>query len=513
MKDLSRVAAEIHGAGIRHVFGIPGGGTSLGLFDALGDHGIEVHVTQFEGTAAVMAGTLGRITGVAHPAVSIKGPGLANMASGLAACALESLPVVALAEAYPSGGSKTTTHKAMDHQLLTAAISKGRRALARTGPSYTDVAAWAQRETPGPVLFELPSALAKNEQPIPTEHKSRKGPALPAILETSQRPVVVAGTIAARRGWAEALSALSIPVFSTAAAKGVVDERAPHSAGVLTGVGLDLAPEAKLLANADLIVGFGLRASELLAYGSFPCPVINVDDDTLGHQKTWVSQTVSAARWPQVFDILNGKEWGIDEIDLCRRFLMGKLVTQEFLPAQVYQILHAHFGRDIRLAVDTGYFCTVGEHVWLSESVGSWLGAGQSRYMGLATPMALATSIQSRDVPTILVTGDGGIGMYLGELKMAVEMQLPLLVLLMSDGGFGSIRTRAIRDGLNQAPLIFPERSWVATMDGLGFAATTCANGSQLESGLRNWSPTQGPGFIEAKFDSDSYQSMLEGVR
>ena len=89
MNEVARLSTEILGAGSRHVFGITGGGSSLVLCDHLEQAGIHVVRTHFEGSAAIMAGTVGRITGTPGVALTIKGPGVANLLPGLAVCHFE----------------------------------------------------------------------------------------------------------------------------------------------------------------------------------------------------------------------------------------------------------------------------------------------------------------------------------------------------------------------------------------------------------------------------------------
>jgi thiamine pyrophosphate-dependent acetolactate synthase large subunit-like protein len=349
----------------------------------------------------------------------------------------------------------------------------------------------------------VPPRLEAQAPPLP----------LPKSLRDCHHPVVIAGTLAIRQDWREALAGLSIPVFTTAAAKGVINETLPQAAGVYTGVGLELAPEASMLQTADLVVGLGLRAEEVLAFGEFPCAAVNLDVLAPACQKIPFNSHIAASQAAEVFLLLGQKEWGLDELAERRNILQERLHAGGFLPAQVLALLTAHFGQAVRLVVDTGYFCTVAEHAWLAPSAELYLGSGQGRYMGIGMPMALAASVYDPSVPTVLVTGDGGIGMYFGELKFAVEQRLPILVLLMTDGGFGSIRSRAIRDGLNQAPLCFPDRSWRPAAEGMGLFAAEATNSPQLETALRAWRPGEGPAFVEVKFDADAYQSMLEGLR
>ena len=91
-----------------------------------------------------------------------------------------------------------------------------------------------------------------------------------------------------------------------------------------------------------------------------------------------------------------------------------------------------------------------------------------SRCAGKAT--FIAAAIQDPSVPTVLAVGDGGIAPFVGEAHLAGRLNLPLLVLHMSDGGYGSVRTRAIADGLPQEPMLQPAGSWRPSFDGFGFS-------------------------------------------
>src|SRR5688572_19027569 len=151
---IAELAAAIATDGVRNVFGIPGGGASLELIDALEQAGVAFHTTHFEGSAAMMAGASGRVRGRAGVALSIKGPGLANMVPGLAFCKLESLPVVAAAESY-SPNETTRAHKRMDHQGLVSAVTKGSWFLDGNGSQFVRLARHAEDEPPGPILLNL----------------------------------------------------------------------------------------------------------------------------------------------------------------------------------------------------------------------------------------------------------------------------------------------------------------------------------------------------------------------
>jgi len=517
LSTLEKLAEQVAARGTRTVFGVPGSGASLSLIDALNKRGVSFQLTHFEGTAAIMAGTFGRLTNRAGVALSIKGPGLANMVPGLTACHFESFPIVAMAEAYPPEAPPERAHKRLDHDRLVAGVSKGQRFISHRGPDFDDLASWAESEVPGPVVLNIADSAVETETAVPEVRHDVGEAGLSDWVKEAQRPVVIAGSLAIRQGWSAQLNQLQVPVFSTAAAKGVVDETLPQAAGVHTGVGLERVPESSLLGEADLVIGLGLRSSEVLAAAPFTCKSINIDavdaaSSAPGFEFAAVGDVCEAET---VFDALTDtdKAWGLaalaTKLDALREHMLGG----PFAPAHAFDVIEAHFDGRARLVLDTGYFCVIGEHAWRAKHPDWCLGSGQARYMGIGLPMAVAAAMKDPSLPTILAAGDGGIGMFFAELKLAVEHKLPLLVLLMTDGGFGSIRTRAINEGLSQIGLVLPMPSWLRAAEGLGLPVVRVETASQFETALASWEPATGPMYIEAVFEPANYQAMVEGIR
>lgn len=514
MSSLQLLAEQIalHKPGI--VFGIPGSGASLELLDELEKRGVDFLLTHFEGAAAMMAGTIGHLSGKAGVAISIKGPGLTNMLPGLALCRFEKFPLVAISEAYHPAAPASKAHKRIEHHSLTSAITKGGRYLAAAGPGFPELAGWAAAEIPAPVLLELPDKPLDEEKPLPPS-RQWAGDDPRAIINLAERPVIVAGSLALRLQLSSALNKLQLPVFTTAAARGAVDEYLPHAGGIYTGVAGPGLPEKVLLPEADLIIGIGLHAEEVLAAGPFPCQAVNIDCLPREESKTIFNYLATAhcGMLGQIFELLADKKWGLDQLGESLAALRHRLLAGPFLPAHVYQMLNQVFGKKARLVVDTGNFCTIAEHFWRTAAPGAYLSSGQGRYMGSSLPMGIAAALYDSTIPTIVAVGDGGIGPFLAEVKVAVEKKLPLITILMSDGCFGSIRTRAIRDNLSQQPLTISSPSWLTTMESFGMPVLCARNQDHLFSGLSAWKQAEGPIFIEVPFKPDAYEAAVKGIR
>jgi len=519
MIHLQRLAQQIAERKVSHIFGIPGSGPSLFLLDALEKCDVRFHLTHFEGSGAIMAGAIGKLSGQSGVAISIKGPGLTNMLPGLAACALESFPMVSISEAYLPETPPEKSHKRMDHDKLLGSLVKFQSFLSNDGPPFEGLAALAEAEIPGVVhlnIAESPSDTFISHIPSRGEEFDQVSWEKAAyLLSRSKCPVVIAGSLAVRKNWSDKLNALLLPVFSTATAKGVVNETLPQAAGVFTGVGGPLSPESTVLPEADLVVAVGLRHNEILAVKPFHCPSIHIDP--LGEEKSFgfkFDSTIAGApsQADTIINALLQKQWGLNLLEKTHKKLEEHLLTPSFLPAHVYWCIAKHFKSEARLVLDTGNFCTIGEHVWQVKRPNLYVASAQGRYMGVGIPLGIGAALYDQDVPTIVFTGDGGIGMFVSEVKLAVQNKLPLMVVLLSDSYLGTIRGASLQKGFTQHPAVIHQPSWLKTMEGLGVPGEEMRKIDKLEKTLAEWKK-DGPLFLEIPFDADVYQRMTDGIR
>jgi len=513
MPDIDQLANQIADHGVPMVFGIPGGGLSLSLIDALEKRDIPFHLTHFEGAASIMAATLGHLKKKSGVSLSIRGPGLVNSAPGIAVAWFESFPLVHITESIHPNASLADAHKRLDHNIFMKAISKGSRYSSYPG-GFQELATYALSETPGPVIMNLVSRPIEKELPFddPPMIDFNFKDALD-LIKKAKYPVVIAGAAAIRANLGESISRLNCPIFSTVSAKGVINEFNWQSCGVYTGVGLSLTQEAIILPQADLVVGIGLNAKEVLSVKPFGCSYLAINavktpgDDAFSPT---VSIGISGAR--EVCAALERKEeWGAKNIKIAGENLHAR-ATEKFLPGVIFDAIADTLDYPC-VVMDTGYFCTIGEHVWKASTPSSCLLSAQGRYMGTSLPMAIAASIHNPLRPTIACVGDGGIGMYLSEVLLAVKLNLPVLIVLMTDSAFGSIRTRAIKEGLTQKPLLMSQKSWVSIFESLGYSSERSESLDKVIDFINKWKLIGGPAFLEIPFDMNDYESMTRDIR
>jgi acetolactate synthase-1/2/3 large subunit len=503
--------------GARYAFGITGSGPSLSLITHLEARGVCYINACHEASAVIMAGGATRAYGAPALSISIKGPGLANALGGIAFNHFENIPSISVSEAYGKDSDPSRMHKRLDQLALLKPLVKGVSSLEVCAKDVERLVALSREEVPGPVHIDL----CAGDMEVCVEHGSGGLPEDEAFSEhlnrllKAKRPVLIAGSLVCRKNWRDQIEMLRIPVFATAAARGVVDERSSYSAGVFTGDGKSVSPEHKLFSECDLVVGIGLRPSEItgLLPSSVPTLVFDVIEARClppcrgGDVKTaYVSDMAIAS----VFECLRDVIWGEEELLRAKAELQAAVPESDWLPSACYVELNRKMGR-YSMVLDTGNFCTIAEHMWLVTKERLFFGTSNGRFMGGGVPSAIGISVADRTVPVYCVIGDGGLQAYPGELKTIVSEALPICIIFMSDGGYGSVACSAL-SGMSSRAINMPIPTWAPVAESVGMDAVRCDCFSHFESAISRWTGDR-PLFVECRFDPVAYRSMVKNLR
>src|ERR1044072_7717494 len=101
-------SAALYQAGVRYVFGHPGGEV-VDLMNALESGGIRFVLTGHESAAAFMAAAMGRLSGIPGVCLSTLGPGACNLVLGVGSALLDRDPLLAISATIPDDRSHTQT--------------------------------------------------------------------------------------------------------------------------------------------------------------------------------------------------------------------------------------------------------------------------------------------------------------------------------------------------------------------------------------------------------------------
>ena len=514
-ENIAKLASVLVKKGVKYAFGVAGSGLSLELITALEERGIPYQPVAHEAAAAIMAGACSREGRTTAIAITIKGPGFANTVPGTLSNFYENRPALTISEVYGPGIPLFRAHKRLDHKSVIHTTVRG----FYSGNEPKGVEALldaASAEIPKPVHIDLHNEPGKLNLSVKEEKYSSKNDLkkIKRLINASKYPAIILGSLAARKLLDTRWEKICVPVLTTAAGKGSIDENSPHAGGIITGEIKDLSPETTVLAKADLVVSFGLRHAEVVAASSFKAPLINID--TVGGLADGFSPVINfVTREPEntayaLAPLFSGKKWGKDVIASARLQLKKELFSDQWLPAILFRDFQKTFP-DSALVLDTGLFCTVGETVWRARSPEFFLGSSVGRFMGTSIPTAIGLAISSKK-RVISVSGDGGIVPYFPEIKIAVDRKLPILFLFMSDGGYGSVGLSGRAKGLLSRAFEF-ESSWWRAAKTFGCRSAAVGSEKEFNSAIASWRKQAGPLFLEARFDSKKYGEMTNRLR
>jgi acetolactate synthase-1/2/3 large subunit len=432
------------------------------------------------------------------------------MLGGMSAAYLEAYAPVCIAENYDGSAAPERLHKRLDQHAMAGPVSEGLYSLL----DLDNLPAVLARQTQAtrPLYIELSKAASNvarqdSDLPLPTSHADLRT-FLDSRLAGAPNVVVIVGSIAKRRGWTSLVDALQIPVFTTAQGKGTIDETKPNAAGVYTGTGGSMALESSLLPAADLVVTVGLRNGEILGPAGKK-EFVNFD---VPHRQATAHDVIAGEDELRrvLTRLADLPAWGTDLIEDQRRRWDAYVNSHEWMPGQVFEALDA-IESPHALVLDTGTFCTIGEHGWHARPGREFLGSSNGRNLGLGVPHALGAACAKPGLPIFCALGDGGIRYYLAEMRTIAALGLPVCFILMTDGRYGSIAANVA--GEADPDIVKPlGTSWCAVMKAMGLQSGRADDAVTFREMLTRWD-RKTPCYIEASFDPDTYLHVADEIR
>ncbi len=494
------VAQTLRALGVRHVFGIVSV-HNIPIYDAIARMGgITPVAVRHEQGAAHAADGYARATGRLGVAITSTGPGAANAMSGLYEAAFASSPVLMITGQIESryyGKGKGFLHEAERQLDMLRTVS--RRAdsvrLAADIPStIVRLATDAMTGRPQPVAVEIPIDLqyATVDVTIPDSISSwrRITPdasaleAAAAALAGAERPIVWAGGGVISSGSSAELRALaerlSAPVLTSVHGRGAI----PEDHDLCLGATVGHTVVADLVAEADVVLAVGTRfaAGETKQWTlAIPGTLVHVDADpgVIGRNYPPAVAVVGDAKLALagLLESIQSSKADPAFADRARaardhaRAQNRKLIGSDY--EAVMDAIRAELDRDANIVRDA----TVPAYLWADRLLPVYEPRTSmhptSAAIGPGLPLAIGAAIGS-ERQTVLIAGDGGFMLSLGELATAVQYDVPLCVCLFNDGGYGVLR--AIQAGT------FDGRTTGVDLATPDFAAVARAMGMQGQS-------------------------------
>ncbi len=494
--------------GVRRVFSVPGE-SFLAALDGLYESDIENIVCRHEGGAAMMAEAQGKLTGTPGIVFVTRGPGATNAAAGLHVAKQDSTPMIAFVGQIARAHRDREAFQEVDFTAFFEPLVKWSAEVRETDrlPEYI-ARAWniALSGRPGPVVLSLPEdmlsdvASVADIAPIPPamtrpDHSDFARAALKRLAR-ARRPLIVAGG----SGWsaqsADDLQVLAetldIPVAVTFRRQDHMDNRHDAYVGDL-GVGMNPLLGQRL-AQADVVLALGTRLGESATAGySLFDPTapdtrgalihVHPDPNELGR----VHAPLMALAAP-VADVLADLAAHAAPIANSRIWTAEARadyeVWQEPVPSpgslqqeKVVGWLSEHLPEDAIVTNGAGNYAAWLHRYFRFKRYGTQL-APTSGSMGYGLPAAIAAKLEYPDRTVVCLAGDGCLQMTINELSTAAQYGAAILVLVVNNGRYGTIRMH--QEGtypgrISGTDLFLPDLVMLARAYG-GFGATVTQN-------------------------------------
>ncbi|MES3002241.1 MAG: thiamine pyrophosphate-binding protein [Pseudomonadota bacterium] len=518
--------------GVKRVFGVPGGGSSLDLIEAFASCGVEFILCRTETGAALMAAADAELRNGFGVVVTTQGPGAASAMNGVAHASLDRAPVLFISDGWTQSQMAFDTHQVFDQLAMSSPVVKASSRLEgdAAATEIEDIVSTMLTAPWGPAHIELTGENARRVVDAWALDKSKPATGMPQsssgnvgdLLRSARKPVLLVGLEArdagAPRAVLEMARRLQCPVLTTYKGKGIVSDESEWLVGHFTGG----AAESECVAQADLIVLCGFDPVELIGR-PWPYRAPVVDIGLVAHSVHYVRPAATAygplaANLESLLPACNRSAWTLSGIAALRGGMADRLAYaghgEGLSPvAVVRRAMAIAEPRHPAFTVDAGAHMFSAMAFGRARAQGDALISNGLATMGFALPAGIARALHAPHAPTIVFTGDGGLMMCAGELATAAGSNANVCVIVFNDGALSLIALKQRNRGMAEAGVGWLRADFAAVATGFGLRAFTARSLAEYETALQAALASGGPCLIDVHVDPSGYREQAKALR
>ncbi|HXQ12729.1 MAG TPA: thiamine pyrophosphate-binding protein [Caulobacteraceae bacterium] len=461
--------------GVEHAFCVPGE-SYLAVLDALRDREIAVTVCRQEGGAAMMADAVGKATGRPGVCFVTRGPGATNAAAGIHIARQDSTPMIMFVGQVDAGSRDREAWQEIDCRAVFGSMTKWTAEIddpARIAEYVSRAFHTAMNGRPGPVVLALPHDMLSQPttcrdalkviaaEPAPS---ARELDALQRLIDGADAPILLLGgsrwdedSRAAIRRFAERFA---LPVATAYRRLPLFDPLHPNYAGDL-GLGANPKLVARVRA-ADLVLALGARLDEVTTqgYGLFEAPrpktrLVHVYPGAEELGQVYAPELSIQASPAGLAGALDGlvappaPVWaGTAEAAHADYLAWSETATSQpgdVNLAEVMLWLREALPADAIICNGAGNYAAWLHRFFRFRRLASHV-APTSASMGYGMPAAVAMQRLYPQRRIVSINGDGDFLMNGQEFATAVQYGLPIVVVVLDNASYGTIRMHQERE-------------------------------------------------------------------
>jgi len=537
-KVADAVAKTLRKYGVRFAFGIPGNDV-LETVRACEEQGIEFVLGKSEPSCAFMADAVYQLTGAPAVLIPALGPGISNAMSGIAGAMQERSALLVLCGEMGTANMGIYNHQAFDHVALARPVTKYAEQLnpKRTAQQVAKALDIALAYPAGPVLLNVPADHNRAEAASEDDYRpaklaltalaSAEAERLRAMLAAARRPLLLIGRGALLGQVPAALSAFveawQLPFLCTYKAKGVIAEQ---HALCLGSVGLSPVVDAenmKLVREADLILMLSFDPIELrdawldawpeaqavvsLDWGPLNHRIFPEGERAYGHLPGMLAQLMPGARADKA------ASWGMPRLrqlkDAAAHIVRARAPAKGISPAALFAAVSAQATGDWIMTVDVGSHRILANHVIRCRTPGQLLQSNGLGCMGYALPAAIGAQLVHPEKPVVAMLGDGCMLMTQGELAVAAERNLPIVVVVLNDASLSLIKLKQSKMHMAARATDFVSPRFDIIAQGFGAKGVRVDDIAAFDQALRAAVASRRFTLIDAQVDPSEYWEQM----
>ncbi|MBM0107342.1 thiamine pyrophosphate-binding protein [Steroidobacter sp. S1-65] len=506
---------------------------------------IRLITCRHENGAANMAEAYGKLTGKPGICLVTRGPGATNASIGVHTAFQDSTPMILLIGQVGTDFMEREAFQEIDYRRMFGPMSKWVAQIDRTDRIPEFIARAYQVATSGrmgPVVLALPEDVLSGTAQVADARPWQRVESAPSpeaiarlsqMLGEAQRPFLLAGG----SGWNEAACAQlqrfaetqQIPVGCEFRSQDLFDNAHPNYAG---DVGIGINPKlAERIKASDLLIVLGARLGEITTsgYGLIAGPVpaqrlvhIYPEAEELGrfyHADLMINATMPAmssalAVLPKLTRVDVQTQASAANQDY-RAWQERKQIPGKVQMWDVIQHLDRVLPPDVIVTNGAGNYTTWAHRFHRYRGFRTQL-APTSGAMGYGVPAGIAAKALYPDRTVISLAGDGCFLMTGQELATAVQYQLNVIIIVVNNNMYGTIRMHQERE--------YPARVHGTSLVNPDFAAYATAFGAhgELVETTEQFAPALDralaagkPALIEIRIDPEAItpNATLQSIR
>ncbi len=510
MKASDLFVKQLEEEGVEYMFGLPGE-ENLDLLESLRTSKIKLIITRHEQPAAFMAATYGRLTGKAGVCFSTLGPGATNLMTGVAHAQLIGAPLVSISGQKALRENRQARFQLIDIVSMMRPVTKDAVSIIDPGMLPTvlrNAFKLAQAERPGAVHIELPEDVAESDTSAQIQKRGqvrRPTPEPKALLRAAEminkakNPLIILSSGANRhlitRQLMQFINETGIFAAHTQMGKGVLSDESGYSlfatgihrrdyincgidrADVIITIGYNIVEYPPYLWNRDLnkkIINIDFTEAETDKYYN---PAIEVIGD-ISCTLRMLADMIAARKDGSVFKSI-------------RSFLEQKLAlnyTRQYplTPMEVVAHVRNILSHEDILTLDNGIYKLWFARLYKTYKPNTFIVDNALASMGAGMPAGIAAKMVHPDRNVLAVVGDGGFMMNSQEIETALRHQIPLVVLVLNDNGFGFIKWEQQAKGFPNFGLDYGNPDFVKLAESYGAIGMKVNRGDDLSALLKD---------------------------